>query len=368
MEVREIDMLCKELDNRIYLYNEYVTYDDLSLNVLTNSYKAYAWMYILTKNVYKYGYANKKTYCKTMRCLYSKDAYINIVKKWNPEEYEEIISHHKKIGKKYLSENGIYLIIDEENNFIFIRNKENMYFIVNDGYQNTFVELSRFVREYYSKELEKKGFFIIHSCAVEKDGNIYLLTGNKGAGKTTSLLNLLDRHYNIVSNDRVFLGYHDNTLKCLTWPGAVAISTDVVKQFPDFISILKDLDNSIYPQQRISDLAEISKLPNEYWNNHKIDKFDLSYEEIANFFNVNAIASGVVKKIICLNYQQKNLCSYKDFILYPKDNSYPDWLFLRAGLYMDEYNKLIKGIEQKIINIELNHDQEDIIKILKLIN
>ena len=46
---------------------------------------------------------------------------------------------------------------------------------------------------------------ILHGCALEKNGNGIIISGDKYAGKTTSLLSLSLKGYNIIANDRLLL-------------------------------------------------------------------------------------------------------------------------------------------------------------------
>lgn len=63
----------------------------------------------------------------------------------------------------------------------------------------------------FSRELNKRGKYIIHCAAVEKNGECVLIAGEPGAGKTSIALGLcLNYGYKLVSNDRTVIGLSNN--------------------------------------------------------------------------------------------------------------------------------------------------------------
>lgn len=63
----------------------------------------------------------------------------------------------------------------------------------------------------FSRGLNKRGKYIIHCAAVEKNGDCILIAGEPGAGKTSIALCLcLNYGYKLVSNDRTVIGLSNN--------------------------------------------------------------------------------------------------------------------------------------------------------------
>lgn len=74
------------------------------------------------------------------------------------------------------------------------------------------------------KLFENSGYFILHSSCIEKDGEAIAFSGKKGAGKTQTLLNLLQNGYNLVTNDKLAVRVGDNDeLVCVGFPTTVGI-------------------------------------------------------------------------------------------------------------------------------------------------
>ena len=52
--------------------------------------------------------------------------------------------------------------------------------------------------------------FVLHACAVTKHGGAIVLTGNSGSGKSTTLATLLERGYELLSDDKTILRFGDD--------------------------------------------------------------------------------------------------------------------------------------------------------------
>lgn len=77
---------------------------------------------------------------------------------------------------------------------------------------------------------------IIHGCALEKNGNGIVISGDKYAGKTTSLLNLcVKKGYDIVANDRLLLS-QSGIAKGI--PTVVKLRPRTLKPFPELRHLL----------------------------------------------------------------------------------------------------------------------------------
>lgn len=68
------------------------------------------------------------------------------------------------------------------------------------------IQIIELIRDLIIKNQESRGTMILHAAAAAKDGKAVVIIGGKGAGKSTTLLELILRHgYKMVSGDKLFL-------------------------------------------------------------------------------------------------------------------------------------------------------------------
>lgn len=84
--------------------------------------------------------------------------------------------------------------------------------------------------------LRRRGLFMIHAFAAEKDGSALLLVGESGSGKTTTGLCLISRGWRYLANDVVLLWEKEGTVYALPTPGGIGLDAKTFELLPDFPS------------------------------------------------------------------------------------------------------------------------------------
>lgn len=83
---------------------------------------------------------------------------------------------------------------------------------------------ARLARESVRAQLLRAGWTVLHASAVERAGEVVLVLGSKGAGKTTTALTLTLRGWGLLANDRVFVRPDPSGgVRVLPWPAAAAL-------------------------------------------------------------------------------------------------------------------------------------------------
>jgi hypothetical protein len=82
--------------------------------------------------------------------------------------------------------------------------------------------LLRIFRDIQYSLMIAKGWTLMHCAVVERDGNAVAFFGNKGSGKTHSMLHCLEAGWNYLCNDRCYMNL--DTLDAVTMPIAIMIS------------------------------------------------------------------------------------------------------------------------------------------------
>ena len=80
-------------------------------------------------------------------------------------------------------------------------------------------------------EFQKAGYSIVHGACIAKDNNSFIISGNKGAGKTTTLLRLLEQGYDFISNDKVAVKNEDSKITTCGIPHSMGIIKEDIDSF-----------------------------------------------------------------------------------------------------------------------------------------
>ena len=101
--------------------------------------------------------------------------------------------------------------------FNFNRSRSTVHVSVGAAGQLDLVEL---IRDVVLKDQENRGGAVLHGIAAERDGQSVLITGLKGAGKSTVLLELVEHHgYRIMSGDKTLaVRDSDGRTVLVGWP------------------------------------------------------------------------------------------------------------------------------------------------------
>ncbi|KZE55748.1 hypothetical protein AV540_04435 [Brevibacillus parabrevis] len=360
------DILSKSCTGQIFRQSYHVR--EIGCQFITNSYEHFDWAEQYFEPYYEKdnNRINKINYSVTS--IVDSRIYDQYIKQADEYPYNFSKSHHYKQAK-LIDMGEKKLLIYEDDQFLIMldSNKNHFYLLSNGLVEDVRFEPARIIREIFTRELEKQGFFLMHAAVVEKEGKSYLFCGNKGAGKTTTLIGLMNSGYNIVTNDRVFIGIEGTQILSIGWPGAVAITLETMLLFPKLKEILPSVRTMRFPQRRLDEEIDLTK--HDLFSNDKKNKVDLTPSEISAIFGVEVKKEAILDQIIILGGFNEELQNEKtrskeivrlvrENLLYPEDPSYPVWFNMRSS--SDEIDNKFNSMFSKIIcSIPLNIFQPD---------
>lgn len=116
------------------------------------------------------------------------------------------------------------------------------------------VAVIELIRDIVSKDQVNRGKVYLHASAVEKNDVAYIICGNGGAGKTTTLLELVNKHnYRFMSGDKVVFSFEKNKLLVHGWPDYPNLGVGTIKRYdslvqiaPEIIGDLKNTDKILF--------------------------------------------------------------------------------------------------------------------------
>ncbi|GEL98360.1 hypothetical protein [Cellulomonas terrae] len=210
----------------------------------------------------------------------------------------------------------------------------------------------RCLREMFTKNVERDGHLVFHTGAVVVDGHGLVFCGEKGAGKSTTVISLLEAGAEYLSNDRSYVGRsQDGAWTALPWPTTAAIGMGTLYHFPQLRTWMERGGGWGYePQTRLGPDArhellrtrspgELAAMP---------DKLELTAEELAGSLGArvapHAALSCVVLPRLDLGCdepevrpatRQEAAAVLRSQCFTPSDDHYPDWLRWRTASEMD---------------------------------
>ena len=179
------------------------------------------------------------------------------------------------LGEKYKEIN--------EGEFNYITSKDNNLYVFMKDYdlsKEDFVK--RIFTNYYIKVLQKLGYTIIHGACVSKNNEAIIISGNKRAGKTTTLINFLNNGYDFIANDRIAVKRIGDEFYVQGIPFSMGIILEDALKYPGF-----EISN-----KRISVDNEVKKVY-------------LESDDISKTFDIESKSYGIVKGIIIPKYNKE---------------------------------------------------------------
>lgn len=292
------------LQQKVYRYKMIYSFKEVYCILLTNHKNHVQW----TDAYFRYLYHREndsqhmvKLMTKNQFWVYSiaNTAMFRHLYKLVDEYAAQSLGHHVEKMEQIDCAGGSLVFYPQKKLFILSDYDFKKVYIISDQESQAAVyEPARMIREIVTRSMERKGFFLLHAAAVEKDGQVVLFCGDKNTGKTTMMLGLLKLGYNLISNDKVYIGIENRQVKIYSWPGPVGITLETLMHFPLLQGELKRLQRLMFPQHRLHPeamiLVETGLAETDY------SKLDLSMEEVASILNSRLVREAILQQIIIL--------------------------------------------------------------------
>ncbi|GHC73312.1 hypothetical protein GCM10007079_07120 [Nocardiopsis terrae] len=111
------------------------------------------------------------------------------------------------------------------------------------------LDLIELLRDLFLKDQENRGAAVLHATCAHRDGGAVLVTGAKGAGKSTILLELVERFgHQVMSGDKTVLRLEaDGTVLAAGWPDYPHLGYGTIAKYPGLREIAGIGDNYTPP-------------------------------------------------------------------------------------------------------------------------
>lgn len=122
------------------------------------------------------------------------------------------------------------------------KNGNELYAYIEDFTANDINFIKRIFTTTLVKVLQEKQYTIIHGACVAKNDMGIIISGNKRAGKTTTMLNLLSKGYDYICNDRIAIKKHGDEYVAVGIPFSMGITLNDSKKLFDISKFRIDKD------------------------------------------------------------------------------------------------------------------------------
>lgn len=150
-------------------------------------------------------------------------------------------------AKKVILNNQEYLRIDQTGTIISFRPEKKEIHIqlqqkVDQKDELTVIEI---IRDLVLRHEENNGVVILHATCAFKNNQASIIIGSKGAGKSTTLLEFVQKSdYKFMSGDKTFIWIENNTVVASGWPDYPHLGLGTISKYPELVEKL-DLKEKI---------------------------------------------------------------------------------------------------------------------------
>jgi hypothetical protein len=98
------------------------------------------------------------------------------------------------------------------------------------------MDLVELIRDLVLRHEEKRGTVVLHAACAFKEGEATLIVGPKGAGKSTTLLDMvLHRGFQLLSGDKALLTIRDGSFRVSGWPDYPHLGAGTLSRYPRLV-------------------------------------------------------------------------------------------------------------------------------------
>ena len=287
------------------------------------------WSEKALKNLLFFNYDLYKTKIKK----YCKD-----IKQQKKIRVSSAVKFNLSVNQYHQEDYEIFEYIQNNTVILFNYKHNEIYCFIDNTSEIAIVE---FIRDIIIKDQENKGTIILHSAAVEKNGKVYPISGMKGAGKSTAVMELIfNGNFSFFTGDKLFIRNESGQLLVKGWPdyphlvvGTIKNHQELMDNFPEY-----DFSNMNVNDKLLLDVSRFYKIKQLKPNNKKLP---LAFFIIPSF---NTNEKNVFEEDLNFLENIKKLIEYKE------DFEMAQWHNLIPKQY--NRNQIVNSFMEKIGTIK----------------
>ena len=224
---------------------------------------------------------------------------------------------------------GTALVLDS-------KNKSIQAYLTSDSH----VQFVDFIRDIIIKHEERCGTLILHAAAAAVNHNGVVIVGDKGAGKSTFLLDLVGRQgYHFISGDKVFIRITDGVAMLYGWPEFPHLGYGTLQGHPVLIEELRKAGYTVQldMQQKLLFTSDILKNAFRY----SVDRDGVPLKHVI-FPNVGAVTNETSLDPVVSTSRKRELLNHFEFSCHNRFAGYHSYI---TGVLPDEGQAMVNHFE-----------------------
>ena len=218
------------------------------------------------------------------------------------------------------------------------------------------IDLNRIARAALTAELEGDGWVMVHAaCVVDGDAGA-VVVGPKGSGKSTTALGLAAGHsFGLLGNDRCFARVEDGHIRCIAWPGSVAVGLGLLNALGWTEVLAKGLREGArnHPAQRAEVVRQILRGDSRsLFERGKELKYEILPRQFSELFGIQLVREGYVTRLVLPRFEHDPapVCAedvVRNSTLTSVGDGYPNFLgvgFLNSKLSASAVTRVIEAL------------------------
>ena len=205
-------------------------------------------------------------------------------------------------GQAWRKDDGVIVIV-EDRGVSYSWNSTSREIVVT-GKEASIVglDLNRLVRAALTAELEQDGWLMLHaSCVVDGDRGA-IVVGSKGSGKTTTALGLAsEQGFQLLANDRCFVKVEQGRIRCLAWPGSVAVGLGLLNSLGWIDTLANSLGCSVpqHPSQSNEVVKRIMRRDSQpLFKGDREIKYEIMPRQLEEVFGIRLAREGYISQLV----------------------------------------------------------------------
>ena len=199
------------------------------------------------------------------------------------------IERYRRSGLQ-VRRDGIAYTLNERGGTLYVTERERRMVTLTGAPAVVVKDARRLVRDLYIADLKRAGHGMLHAGGVVVDGRGVLVTGQKGAGKSTVVFAALRRRgVDLLSNDRTFARADGAAVEAHGVPDHLLVRLGMLRQFPELRSYLPD---------RYTDMTE-----DELWQAPDSEKLSIQFQDAAATFGARVVTRTEVACLLVPDYR-----------------------------------------------------------------
>lgn len=226
----------------------------------------------------------------------------------NIDEVSKYFYNYIKVSEvgKEAKEEKDKLVLKYEKDFYDMNNSTLIYSIDNhkliqdgksiilsiDNNEDDILFLKRFIIDYINRIIERNNSFFLHGSSVIDGGQSIIFTGEKMSGKTTNMLQMLDKYnFSYSSNEKVAIIKNNNSLYSYGCPSNINVRVGTLKYNSNLLTKLSGYINSLECSSKLDSHDRLDE-----------ERIVFSANDIIKAFNTDIKPSGKIKCICNLTF------------------------------------------------------------------